>query len=247
MTLPPRLAPYQIKKALMKPRTFFMRRKERHLTGFIKAALELHYYRPAFYKFIDATAANKHILHEASIDAQSIVLDVGAYTGEWAQHLAERYDPYILAFEPDPQNYATLQKKAAINPKLTPIPYGLGDKDEVVQISISSMGSSIFNNPNAQTTKNTAEAQIHAIDSAWKMLSLSKVDLMKINIEGAEFPLLERMIECDMLKSVDSFMIQFHEWHPGAYHRRRRIRKALSKTHNCVWDYHFVWEKWDRK
>jgi hypothetical protein len=70
---------------------------------------------------------------------------------------------------------------------------------------------------------------------------------MKINIEGAEFPLLERMIETELLKQVDCFMIQFHEWHPGAYHRRREIRKALRKSHKLDWDYHFVWEKWSVK
>jgi hypothetical protein len=67
---------------------------------------------------------------------------------------------------------------------------------------------------------------------------------MKINIEGAEFPLLERMIECNLLRKVDCFLIQFHEWHPGAYKRRRKIRKALSESHRLVWDYHFIWEKW---
>ncbi|MGC1507626.1 FkbM family methyltransferase [Ketobacter sp. MCCC 1A13808] len=247
MALSAYLNPYRLKKALMKPRTYFMRRRESHQTGFIKSALELHYYRPAFYKFIGATIANKHILHEADLTADSIVLDVGAFTGEWAQHIIQRYNPNILAFEPDPKNYAALLQKAEIYPKLKPLRYGLADKDEVMQISISSMGSSLFENPNSPSGSDTAEVQIHAIDSAWKMLELGTVDLMKINIEGAEFPLLERMIQCDMLKNVDSFMIQFHEWHPGAYHRRRKIRKALAKTHNCVWDYHFVWEKWDKK
>jgi hypothetical protein len=90
----------------------------------------------------------------------------------------------------------------------------------------------------------SVEVQIKDIDNAWKSLALNHVDLMKINIEGAEFPLLERMIEMDLLQNVGCFLIQFHEWHPGAYHRRKNIRKALSKTHRLVWDYHFVWEKW---
>ena len=73
------------------------------------------------------------------------------------------------------------------------------------------------------------------------------VDLMKINIEGSEFPLLERMIDCDLLGEVRCFLIQFHEWHPGAYRRRRRIQRALAKTHTKVWDYPFIWEKWQRR
>ena len=90
------------------------------------------------------------------------------------------------------------------------------------------------------------KVDIAAVDRVWSEMQLDNVDLMKINIEGAEFPLLEKMIKMDLLRRVDCFMIQFHEWHPGAYSRRRKIRTELSKTHRLVWDYHFVWEKWVR-
>ena len=54
------------------------------------------------------------------------------------------------------------------------------------------------------------------------------------------------MIKADLLNKVDCFMIQFHEWHPGAHRKRQRIREELSKTHRLEWDYTFVWEKWVR-
>ncbi|MGC1507625.1 FkbM family methyltransferase [Ketobacter sp.] len=231
----------------MKPRTLIMRHKEKHLTGFTKAALELHYYRPSLYKFYRAEENNPHLLHEADLGPESLVLDVGAYNGDWAKKLIKRYNPTVLAFEPDPGNYNALKKKESEYPKLTAIPYGISDKNEASEIQLSHMGSSIFDIPNASGELKTATIQLHAVDTVWKDLDLKKVSLMKINIEGGEFPLLERMIDTDLIKEVESFMIQFHEWHPGAYHRRRKIRKALAKTHNCVWDYHFVWEKWDRK
>ena len=88
--------------------------------------------------------------------------------------------------------------------------------------------------------------EIAAVDRIWDELKLGQVDLMKINIEGAEFPLLDKMIKADLLNKVDCYMIQFHEWHPGAYRKRRRIREELSKTHRLEWEYYFVWEKWVR-
>ena len=69
----------------------------------MKAMMELHYYRPAMFEFIGATIVNKHILHDADIDSDSVVVDVGAFTGSWAQHMVDRYDPVIYAFEPNPQ------------------------------------------------------------------------------------------------------------------------------------------------
>ena len=109
------------------------------------------------------------------------------------------------------------------------------------------MGSTVFDdNVEAPDTK-WVDVQIRDIVDAWQALELGRVDLMKINIEGAEFPLLERMADAGLLEQVDTFLIQFHEWHPGAYHRRRKIRRALATTHTLEWDYHFIWEKWVRK
>lgn len=223
-----------------------MRYKERSQTGFIKIALELHYYRPAFYDFIKATVENRHILHEANIDENSVVLDVGAFTGDWAKHIIDRYNPTIYAFEPDPVNFRKLEEQAAVNSKLKPIFYGLGDKNQKVKISLKGLGSSIFTERDLTNDIKTADTEIRSIESAWEELNLGTVDLMKINIEGAEFPLLEKMIQEKMLDKVTTFMIQFHEWHPKAYSRRRRILKELSKTHELVWDYNFVWEKWEK-
>jgi FkbM family methyltransferase len=237
-------SPYQLKKALLYPRKLYMRQKENLEEGFIRSALELHYYRPAFYKWLAAINANRHLLIEADIDADSVVLDAGAYTGEWAQEIIDRYNPTVHAFEPDPRNYKHLAKRAQANSRLIPHSFGLGDKSEHVRMSLELMGSSVFSDTSGKNGVPWAEIEIRDIVDAWQSLALGRVELMKINIEGAEFPLLERMIEANLLKNVDCFMIQFHEWHPGAYRRRRAIRKAMNKTHRLVWDYHFIWEKW---
>jgi len=235
---------YQLKKALMYPRKVYMRHKENLEPGFMRSAMELHYYRPAFYKWLGAISANGLLLHEVDIDSSSIVLDAGAYTGDWAQQIMDRYNPTIHAFEPDPRNYKQLEKKTQANPRLIPHQFGLGDENKTVRMALEHLGSSIFTDTSGKKGVPSAEVGIRDIADVWISLGLDRVEFMKINIEGAEFPLLERMIEADLIKKVDCFMIQFHEWHPGAYGRRRKIRRELNKTHRLVWDYHFVWEKW---
>jgi FkbM family methyltransferase len=235
---------YQLKKALLYPRKLYMRHRENLEPGFLRSAMELHYYRPAFYQWLAAIADNRQLLHEADIDSNSIVLDAGAYTGEWAQEILERYNPTIHAFEPDPRNYKKLEQRAREQSRIIPYQYGLGDKNETVRMTLEMLGSSMFSDTSGKKGVPWAEVEIRDIAETWKSLALERVDLMKINIEGAEFPLLERMIAVDLLKKVDCFMIQFHEWHPGAYHRRKKIREALGRSHRLVWDYHFIWEKW---
>jgi FkbM family methyltransferase len=235
---------YQIKKALLWPRTIFMRWKYRKSSAPMKAMLELHYYSPAMLNFIGATIGNKHILHDADIDSHSVVVDVGAFTGSWAQHMVERYDPVIYAFEPNPKSFEQLEQKAANNPKLQPMPYGLGDEDLSVDFTLNGLGSSMCDDRRSHSNISRVKVDIAAIDRVWNDLKLGHVDLMKINIEGAEFPLLDKMIKKDLLKCVDCFLIQFHEWHPGSHKKRTRIREELSKTHRLEWDFDFVWEKW---
>jgi FkbM family methyltransferase len=239
-------SPYQIKKALMYPRKVYMRHKENFEPGFMRSAMELHYYRPAFYHWLRARSGNEHLLHEADINSESIVLDVGAYTGEWAQEIINLYQPKIIAFEPDPLNYQHLEKRSLTNPGLSCHSIGLGDKTEKVRITQEYLGSTIFSVSEEKKGVKWAEVEIKDIVETWSALALDRIDLMKINIEGGEFPLLERMIEADLINRVDCFMIQFHEWHPGAHSKRQRIREELSKTHRLEWDYTFVWEKWVR-
>ncbi len=237
---------YELKKVLLWPLTLMMRWQYRKSSEPMKAMLELHYYSPAILEFIGATIYNKHILHDVDIDSDSVVVDVGAFNGSWAQHMVERYDPLIYAFEPNPQSFEALQRKALNNPKLQPMPYGLGDEDITVDFTLNGLGSSMCDDRRSNLDVPRIKVDIAAIDRVWKDLKLGQVDLMKINIEGAEFPLLDKMIRTDLLNKVNCFMIQFHEWHPDAYAKRRRIREELSKTHRLEWEYYFVWEKWVR-
>lgn len=236
----------QIRKLLLYPRTLYMRWKFRGIAPSLRAMLELHSYSPAILGFVGATVCDRHLLHDADIGSQSIVLDVGAFTGKWADAVAELHDPVIYAFEPNPRSYARLEEKAANNRKLRPQQYGLGGRDETVEFTLNGLGSSMCDDRSRNRNVDKIQVKIAAIDSAWRSLSLDRVDLMKINIEGAEFPLLERMIETDMLDKVDTFLIQFHEWHPDARRRREVIQRALSQTHRQEWNYDFVWEKWVR-
>ncbi|MDZ7783050.1 MAG: FkbM family methyltransferase [Halioglobus sp.] len=241
------LSPYQLKKALMYPRKFYMRRRENLEPGFLRSALELHYYRPAFYDWLRAVNANDALLYEAQLDENSLVLDVGAYIGEWASEIAARYNPRILAFEPDPRNLRQLLPLAENNHRLTAYTYGLGDKTETLPMALQFLGSTVYADHVTEANQDWADVEIRDIHEVWYSLGLERVDLMKVNIEGAEFPLFERMIETELLDKVDCYLIQFHEWHPGAYGRRRRIRRELAKSHRPEWDYHFIWEKWVRK
>jgi len=89
---------------------------------------------------------------------------------------------------------------------------------------------------------------VKSIDTVLSNLSIQRVDLIKMNVEGYEYDILEKMIDLDLLKLFDHFQIQFHwENFPRHDEKRNNITKHLAKTHKCVWNYEFVWESWSKK
>jgi hypothetical protein len=67
---------------------------------------------------------------------------------------------------------------------------------------------------------------------------------MKINIEGAEYCVLESLI--DNIEKIGGILVQFHKI--DFYQQRYDdIAEELSKTHNLKWRFPFVWEYWEQK
>jgi|tagenome__1003787_1003787.scaffolds.fasta_scaffold20831219_2 FkbM family methyltransferase len=236
---------YSVKRACLAPYIAYMRHKEREQTGFIKSALELHYYRPSLYRFITANAADPDMLYTAPLGPDSTVYDIGAYNGDWATRLVDKYDPHITAFEVDPARSPQLTSRFHNNPKVMICDYGLHNRDGVFQLAQRDMGSTLFNEPfPASTPQPRVSVRVRDIASVLSELAPQSIDLMKINIEGAEFAVLDRLIETAWMPRIRCLMVQFHEWIDGAHYRRFRIRRALRRTHDQEWNYAFVWEKW---
>jgi FkbM family methyltransferase len=234
---------YTIKKALLKPRTAYMRRKEKELDPFGRRSLELHYYRRSFYDFIAATVAKPDLLFDVDVDERSVVLDIGAYDGEWSEQVSRRYGSTIYAFEPDPTSFRRMAARLVDQPNVVPLRYGLGDTDQTAALALDGPGSSIYSQSGLF---GTAQVQLREVTSVLDELGIEHVDLLKVNIEGGEYDLLDRLIEAAWLPRIRLVSVQFHEWHPNAYRRRRSIRRALRRHHQEAWNYPWVWEYWRR-
>jgi hypothetical protein len=78
-------------------------------------------------------------------------------------------------------------------------------------------------------------------------LDRDQIDLLKINIEGGEFELLERLLAAGQADRLRYLQIQFHPGPPAAESRREAIRDGLARTHRLMWDYPWIWESWERR
>jgi FkbM family methyltransferase len=238
---------YRIKRTIVAPRTAYMRRRERRQPHLARTMLEQQYYRGAIYDFIAATARQPDLLVDLDIDEHAVVLDVGAFDGDWSGKVSARYGSTIHAFEPSPAAFAKLAARLGGHANVIQHEYGLGGRDQRATLTLAGPGSSIYGVDAGDAPLETTAVAIRDVARVLDELGLETIDLLKVNIEGGEYDLFDRLIDTGWLPRVRVVLVQFHEWHPKAYRRRRAIRRALRRSHAEVWNYPFVWELWRRR
>lgn len=178
------------------------------------------------------------------LSRDSIVFDVGGYQGAWAEEIFAKFSCRIFVFEPVSEFVAAIRTTFADNTSINVCAYGLSNRNGELTIGLSGDGSSFH----ALGSNGVARATVRKFDLALLAeLGVKQIDLMKINIEGDEYDLLDLMIENKTITVVRNLQIQFHNFVPDAIERRDSIRRKLRLTHFETWCYEFVWENWTLK
>lgn len=244
---------YTLKRRLLRPLTAVRRRRAGDRNELARTILAAHDYRPAMLRFFAATRANRDILIDVDLPEDAVVLDVGAYVGEWSQRILERADArgpahlQVHAFEPEPSSVEQLRAGIGLDPRVHVHPVALGGRDRVERLAVGGQGSSIYVDPSTPGFLGGTEIELCDVDRVLTSAGIERIDLMKVNIEGGEYELLDRLHERGWLRRTGTVIVQFHEFAPGAYRGRRRNRRQLAETHRCTWDYPWVFERWDRR
>jgi FkbM family methyltransferase len=172
------------------------------------------------------------------LDESSIVFDLGGYLGEWSEKIFNKYGCKIFIFEPVKKYYDEINNKFN-NDKIKTFKLGLSDKDSNVDVYDDGAQSSVY-------LKSGQKENINLVDynNFINKNNIEFIDLMKINIEGSEFDLLEYIIKNNLHLKIKNIQVQFHKMFSDSESRRDKIRKELSKTHKLTYDYKFVWENW---
>jgi len=175
------------------------------------------------------------------LSKSSIVFDLGGYKGNFAQEIYNRYLCKIFIFEPVKSFYKIIDDKFKDIPKVTTYPYGLANEDKELFISDSEDASSVFIDSEG-SEKIKLKSILNFINNN---NNITHVDLIKINIEGGEYEVLEALLESGMISIFKNLQIQFHDFIiDNASERMENIQVQLAKTHKITYQYKFVWENW---
>ena len=235
----PQSVGFRLKRLAFAPVTRHRRRRWDPHDSVGRSLMEEQYFRSPMIEFLHSVGENPDLLFDFDLSKRSLVVDAGAYVGEWSERIAETFGCEVHAFEPNPHVQEAL--RARLEPHGCHIHrVGLASSDRVAALVPLGPGSTVV----AAGTASLA-VTLRDVLAVFEDLGRDRIDLLKLNVEGAEYEVLQRLLEGGWLPRIGSLLVQFHEWHPGAYRRRRSLRRALRRTHEERWCYPWVFERWD--
>jgi FkbM family methyltransferase len=172
----------------------------------------------------------------------SLVIDVGGLTGDWAARMYCRYSCKIDIYEPHPALRQQAIMNFCDNRKVSVFSFGLGKVTGTMNLYGDSVGASLIRN----SLEPTPVEIVKASDWFNKAYSEATIDLLKLNVEGAEYDILDDLIAGYDMRRIKNLQIQFHQNVPGYEERRDTIRDGLAREGFVMtWCYDYIFENWE--
>jgi FkbM family methyltransferase len=141
-----------------------------------------------------------------------VIVDAGANIGSSAVFFANKYpDSIIFALEPEESNFKLLEKNVSSYPQIKPIKAALWKENGQIYLVDPGDGNHGF-----QTTEKAADncqplgfIQALTLDALMTRMDLESVDVLKIDIEGAEKEVFESSAK--WIDKVGVIMAELHD------------------------------------
>jgi FkbM family methyltransferase len=172
----------------------------------------------------------ERLRYEYDLKPDNTVIDIGAYKGEWASEINNRYRCNVIAIEPT--EYIRDYKGKLIN-KAASTHNG----------KVSFGGRAYYTSAFEQ-----GDHEYECFDINPLLESFAVIDLIKINIEGLEYDILSHIISAGLHTRIKNIQVQFHQIEGVPYKKwYREISDKLCETHSLTWQYPYCWENWTLK
>lgn len=139
---------------------------------------------------------------ESVVKSGMTVLDIGAHVGYYALLFARWVgsEGKVFAFEAAPDNYALLRRNVELSGcnNVFCVPKAVNDHGGTIRFFVSSQGNdrnSIFENPRSMVREASLQVPAVSLDQFLADRGWPRVDLVKMDVEGAEPLVLRGMAE----------------------------------------------------
>jgi FkbM family methyltransferase len=168
----------------------------------------------------DASVFEEIILNEEYLVERSlspkVIVDAGANIGLTSIYFANKYpEARIFSIEPEAGNFRMLVKNAAPYPQITPIQAALWKDSTPLELSNPGDGNWGFQTrERGNSDSTTVSVPAITIDSLLKQFDLPSIDLLKVDIEGAEKEVFAD--SSGWIDRIGGIMVELHDrYKPG--------------------------------
>ncbi len=144
-----------------------------------------------------------------------VIFDVGANVGQTVDFYQNLFpSAHIYSFEPIPKTFGHLQKHCAKMPNVSCFNIAFGEKNEQQTIQVLADANSVLNSLNSEVQADlrssdqsyeSAKITVERLDDFVKKERVSHIDLLKIDTEGFELPVLrgaEELLEKQAVSTI---------------------------------------------
>lgn len=173
----------------------------------------------------------EHLRYEYDLSSTDTVIDIGAYQGEWSREIYNRYRCNLILIEPGP--WANGFEHGQVINKAAWIYDG----------KLKFGGVYYYSSSLEQPTH-----EYECFDINQLLFQYPEIALVKLNIEGGEYKLLNHIMDAGLQRQIRNLQVQFHQIEGWDYEQWYDfITEWLEETHQVEWRWKFCWESWRRK
>lgn len=150
-----------------------------------------------------------------------VVMDCGSNYGEFAAWINDEFGATVYGYEPDPRLFPNLRG----NERVSFFPTAIAGTAGEFELNLGESQCSSLHYREAQTG-DVARVEATTLEAEFGRLGLSELDLLKLDIEGAELGVLLET-PAHVLKSVVQITTEFHDFLDAR--DLPRIRLAIAR------------------
>ncbi|MCH2032334.1 MAG: FkbM family methyltransferase [Tenacibaculum sp.] len=168
------------------------------------------------------------------VSNDNIAIDLGCWIGPLSLYMAKK-GATVYAIDPDPHAYKWFIKNLNLNPelksKIHPRNVAISQKSgEQILYARKGYGYSSTSLLNRTRDKvNGTKAKTYSLDEFIKINSITKIDFLKIDIEGGEFAIINQLKKLKSKKKYNTLFLSLHYDHLNeAVYQKKITSKKLS-------------------
>jgi FkbM family methyltransferase len=181
-----------------------------------------------------------HTVLESAVPVNGVVFDCGANRGEFARRCRDAVDCRVYAFEADPSLASALPNQKTFKS----FNYAITAMDGTLTLSRTIAGSTSTTGflAHAFQTSGTFTVPSRSLDSLCRELGIDYIDVLKLDIEGAELEVLEQLPP-ERAARIRQITCEFHDFVDR--NQLPRIRAVIARLRSLgfyvipfsVWTY----------